>query len=203
MRRVNRPRLIPSLTSPGSPGAFLFPSASPSPLTAQAEGGNLTPTLCGQPSAPCLPLPSPRGRQGDPLPFPPCPPLAPAGTVRTRPAGLPLPAVSPPLALPSASPRPAVGSPRPLPRPDRLPSLPSLPGRSARSGGRQPYLRKPPGMIDLRRRPASAGQGSPGASCPALKHRRPTLDCLILITLPKITGLKFQKTRGVEGSDSY
>lgn len=186
MREVNRPRLIPSLTSPGSPGAFLFPSASPSPLTAQAEAVSLTPAPGGQPSAPALPLPSPRRRQGDPLPFPspPCPSLAP----------------------PSASPRPALGSPCPLPCPDRLPSqpsLPSLPRRSARAGGRQADLRKPPGMIELQRRPASAGQGSPGASCPTLKHRRPTLDCLILITLPRIIGFKFQKTRGVEGSDSY
>ena len=186
MREVNRPDLTPSLTSPGSPGAFLFPSASRSPLTAQAEAVSPAPApaLGRQPSALPCPCPRPTGR---PLALP-CPalPLPPALGPSRPSLGRPSPAVSPSLALPSASPRPSLPLPRhalvspcPLPFPDRPPALPR---RSARSGGRQPYFRKPPGMIDLRRRPASAGQGSPGAPCPPLKHRRRTLDYLILIT---------------------
>ena len=180
MREVNRPDLTPSLTSPGSPGAFLFPSASRSPLTAQAEAVSPAPALGRQPSALPCPCPRPTGR---PLALP-CPalPLPPALGPSRPSLGRPSPAVSPSLALPSASPRPSLPLPRAAlgsPCPDRLPSLPR---RSARAGGRQPYLRKPPGMIDLSRRPASAGQGSPGAPCPSLKHRRRTLDYLILIT---------------------
>lgn len=149
---VINPRPIPFLTSPGIPGAFLFPSSAPFNGPAFAPPG--LPRAAALPAAlplcPVRPLPPRLGQARPPrrpcrpsaalslCRFPcPVPPVSRAALVKPRPARLPA-CLAPPRPLAAA------GRSNPLRRPPCRP--PRRPGRAATAAGR------PPGRLPRRRR---------------------------------------------------
>lgn len=136
---MNKARQTPSLTSPGSPGAFLFPNAAPFVRPAFVKRIN----QAGPVPPVCLPAsPSPFLRR---LAAWPAKAYAIAAPCRPA-AALPLPAVRPCLAagFPCPACRPAAGLVKPLPPACRRPRAAPEGRQPSAAGDPVPPPRRPP-----------------------------------------------------------